>query len=71
MRSCSYSDDVGAEAEPETEIGAGAGAGVGFAVFEKMVGEWEDSVRYVHATMEETPRVHLTGTTRVRRTTVR
>lgn len=44
------------------------GDGTSFPVFEKMAGEWEDSVRYVHATMEETPRVKLTGTREVRGT---
>ena len=39
---------------------------VGYPVFEKMVGKWDDSVRYVHADMNETPRIQLKGTREVR-----
>ena len=37
-----------------------------YPVFEKMVGKWDDSVRYVHANMNETPRIQLKGTREVR-----
>jgi len=30
------------------------------------VGKWDDSVRYVHANMNETPRIQLKGTREVR-----
>lgn len=49
-----------------SESGECSGCNGGFPVFDKMVGHWEDSVRYVHATMEETPRIKLTGTREVR-----
>ena len=39
---------------------------VGYPVFEKMVGKWDDSVRYVHENMQETPRIQLSGTREVR-----
>jgi hypothetical protein len=42
------------------------GGGTSFLVLQKMAGAWEDSVRYVHAAMEETPRVKLAGTREVR-----
>lgn len=46
--------------------GSGGDPKAAYPVFEKMLGKWDDSVRYVHADMNETPRIQLKGTREVR-----
>ncbi|EEH51219.1 uncharacterized protein MICPUCDRAFT_43393 [Micromonas pusilla CCMP1545] len=50
----------------ETSSASSSSSASAFPVFRKMEGRWEDAVRYVHATMETTPKIRLTGTREIR-----